>query len=48
MAIVKKTMVKKTTAKATPKPKVTKAGPMETTRVGGIISIPKRPKKTVY
>ena len=31
-----------------PKPKVTRLGPMETTRVGGIISVPKRPKKTVY
>ena len=33
--------------KAASKPKP-KAGPMETTRVGGIISIPKKPKKTVY
>jgi hypothetical protein len=34
--------------KAAPKPKVEKRAPMETTRIGGIISVPKRPKKTVY
>ena len=40
----------KLTPKATtkPKPKVTKLGPIESTRVGGIISVPKKPKKTVY
>ena len=35
-------------AASKPKPKVTKLGPIESTRVGGIISVPKRPKKTVY
>jgi hypothetical protein len=29
-------------------PKTTKRAPLETQRVGGIFSIPKKPKKTVY
>ena len=44
-----KTTTKKAAVKPTAKPKVTaKPKPMETTRVGGIISIPKKPKKIVY
>ena len=50
--IVKKALIAKkaaakpmsnTTKKAPAKPK-----PMETTRVGGIFNVPKKPKKTVY
>jgi len=45
----KKMATKKAAAKKpAPKPKVEKRAPMETTRIGGIISVPKRPKKTVY
>jgi len=29
-------------------PKTAKRAPLETQRVGGIISIPKKPKKTIY
>lgn len=42
---------KKTTKpsdKTAPKPKTVKPTPMETTRVGGIFSVPKKPKKTIY
>ena len=39
----------KAKAKATTKPKPSpKKSPVETTRVGGIISVPKKPKKEVY
>lgn len=38
---------KKPAPKATMKPKPKKS-PVETTRVGGIISVPKKPKKEVY
>jgi hypothetical protein len=41
-----KTPASKTTTK--PKPKAAKPTPMETTRVGGIFSVPKKPKKTIY
>lgn len=45
-------LYKKTTAKpaakVASKPKAVKPAPMETTRVGGIFVIPKKPKKTVY
>ena len=56
-AIMKKALEpKKTTAKkaaAKPMPKTVKKAPakptpMETKRVGGIFSVPKKPKKTIY
>jgi hypothetical protein len=34
--------------KVTLKPKAVKKSPVETKRVGGIISIPVKPKKTIY
>jgi hypothetical protein len=34
--------------KVTLKPKAIKKSPMETKRVGGIISVPVKPKKTIY
>lgn len=30
------------------KPKIAKRAPLETKRVGGIFSVPKKPKKTIY
>jgi hypothetical protein len=45
MAMMKKAAAK-TPAKTTPK--VAKRAPLETKRVGGIFSVPKKPKKTVY
>ena len=43
-----RTPASKTATKPTPKPKAAKPTPMETTRVGGIFSVPKKPKKTIY
>jgi hypothetical protein len=44
-----KSTASKTQAKASAaKPKATKKAPLETKRVGGIISVPAKPKKTVY
>jgi len=37
-----------TTSRMAPKPKVAKRAPLETKRVGGIFSVPKKPKKTIY
>jgi hypothetical protein len=51
MAQMKKTAAKKVTAKPmsnTTKKAPAKPKPMETTRVGGIFNVPKKPKKTVY
>ena len=48
-ALKAKKAAAKPTPKATVKPKVTpKPTPLETRRVGGIISVPKKPKKTIY
>jgi hypothetical protein len=56
-AIVNKALSSKATAAkkaaAKPKPNTAKKAPakpkpMETTRVGGIFSVPKKPKKTIY
>jgi hypothetical protein len=44
-----KSATSKTQAKASAvKPKVTKRAPLETKRVGGIFSVPTKPKKTIY
>jgi hypothetical protein len=48
---MKKPVAKKVTAKPmsnTTKKAPAKPKPMETTRVGGIFNVPKKPKKTVY
>ncbi len=46
--LTKSTATKTVSKASAEKPKVTKRAPIETKRVGGIFSVPVKPKKTIY
>ena len=46
--LTKSTATKTVSKASAEKPKATKRAPLETKRVGGIVSVPVKPKKTVY